>query len=544
MWTAIFLVNFVIIASVASHHYEFHLETKLYCVEGLKDAQGKPPPCSKSISTHTAGLTLPGMEDGKSLMFRSHVIVGSDGSETKVEAHPSYPYQYFMTTTTPELVTVHSLRNGESFFIGSAPPQAHKLHIKADDSLSLEEDGWTPYGSLVENDGVRQNLWAKYGFKGVDPATGFHHSYAHEANLAPDTWTLFMDEHNEKPLKLVASNSMHDNAYHQEVLFTRFHKNNSFLTADQAKERLFYLYEIGNHHNQGASRRLRSTRKHLDTFGSAVDSLLSGHIPSDPGKLIHSAAWLKKHHKSSSIIPYFAAKAGSAAAKYFGRHIGSRRLVAFDFQYPKGCQAWGGTKDFCIAIQVSAANDSYADGYLHVDFPNVQRTERGAILDVDITMWYDDFDLDFEVNGDGCSVVYRLGSSVSISVTICVEATGNCNCNLDTGICIASIQAWAYFRVHLPNPIGNIIEITLTSNLDVLAGPAYFMRANGSIGTSASIDIPSASASITFHFVAVFVDKYLQKWHLTGWLTFDAQISFLFWNPSRHKQFPLFSHAY
>ncbi|KAF4687882.1 hypothetical protein FOZ60_003442 [Perkinsus olseni] len=126
------------------------------------------------------------------------------------------------------------------------------------------------------------------------------------------------------------------------------------------------------------SRRLRSTRKHLDTFGSVVDSLLSGHIPSDPGKLIHSAAWLKKHHKSSSIIPYFAAKAGSAAAKYFGRHIGSRRLVAFDFQYPKGCQAWGGTKDFCIAIQVSAANDSYADGYLHVDFPNVQRTERGG----------------------------------------------------------------------------------------------------------------------------------------------------------------------
>ncbi|KAF4659564.1 hypothetical protein FOZ61_004645 [Perkinsus olseni] len=482
MWTAVFLVNFVTIASVASHHYEFHLETKLYSVEGLKDAQGKPPPCSQSISTHTAGLTLPGMEDGKSLMFRSHVIVDS---ETKVEAHPSYPYQYFMTTTTPELVTVHSLRNGEADLIGSAPPPAHKLHIKADDSLSLEEDGWTPYGSLVENDGVRQNLWVKYGFKGVDPATGFNHSYAHDANLAPDTWTLFMDEHDEKPLKL-------------EVLFTRFHKNNSFLSADQAKERLFYFCMVENH----------------------------------------------KHHKSSSIIPYFAAKAGSAAAKYFGRHIGSRRLVAFDFQYPKGCQAWDGNKDFCIAIQVSAANDSYADGYLHVDFPNVQRTERGAILDVDITMWYDDFDLDFEVNGDGCSVVYKLGSSVSISVTICVEATGNCNYNLDTGICIASIEAWAYFRVHLPNPIGNIIEITLTSNLDVLAGPANFMRANGSIGTSASIDFPSASASITFHYVAVSVDKYLQKWHLTGWLNFDAQISFLFWYPSWHKRFLLFSHTY
>ncbi|KAF4725712.1 hypothetical protein FOZ63_014955 [Perkinsus olseni] len=351
-------------------------------------------------------------------MFRSHLIIGSDGSENKLDAHPAYPKQYIMTTTTSELVTVHSLRNGESFWIGSAVPQPHRLLIKRGGSLSLEEDGWS-FHSTVVVDGARQHSWVKYGFKGVDSATGFNHSYAHEANLASDTWTLTMDEHDERPSKLVASNSKHGHVHHQVVVFTNFEKKDGSLTSEEAAVQLYNSYRVRNHRAHGASRRPMYTDENLQALQDAAGSLLSGHIPSDPGRLVHSVGWLsEQHHSSTKLIKYFDHEAGTAAAKYFAGTGGSRRLFTFNFQYPRGCEATVGTSGLCIAIHVSAANQSYAAGYFHVHFPNVVRSTRGAILDISLTMRYNPFALDLSLHGNGCSVVFRLGSTVSFGVTV------------------------------------------------------------------------------------------------------------------------------
>ncbi|KAF4681079.1 hypothetical protein FOZ60_012610 [Perkinsus olseni] len=440
-----------------------------------------------------------------------------------------------MTTTTPELVSVHSLRDGESFFIGSAPPQAHKLPIVGGGSLSLEGDGWT-FHSTVVVDGARQHTWVKEGFKGVDPATGFNHSHVHDANLAPDTWTLTMDERDEKPLKLVASNSKHGHAHHQVVVFTHFEKREGSLTSKEAEVQLYNAYQVPKYVPPLPSRRLMSAQEHLQILKDAAGSLLSGHIPNDPGRLIHSVGWLRNQHFSASkIIKYFAHNAGKAAAEYFANGAAPRLAVAFDFQFPRGCETSAGANGLCIAIKVSAADSRHAEGYLHVDFPNVERRRHGAILDLSIKMEYDPFVIDLKAHGTGCSVVFKLGSVVYISVTVCVHAAGGCNRNVHTGVCTASVVAWAHFTVHLPSPVGNIIQATLTSTLALRAGPKNFVEVKGGIGTSASIPFPSASASIRFNYVAVTFDQYLERWKLTAGLTFDAGISLVFWRPSWHK---------
>ncbi|EEQ97669.1 hypothetical protein Pmar_PMAR009628 [Perkinsus marinus ATCC 50983] len=548
MWTALLSGSLLFVGSVAVHHYEFHMETTLYCVEGLTDFEGKPHPCSKSIASNTAGMTLPGMDDGKSLMFKSHLVIGSDGSEARIDAHPAYPYQYFMTTTTPELVSVHSLRNGESFFIGSAPPQAHNMPIVAGGSLSLKEDGWTFHSTVVVG-GARQHTWVKEGFKGVDPATGFNHSHVHDANLAPDTWTLTMDEREEKPLKLVASNSKHGHAHHQVVVFTHFEKREGSLTSKEAEVRLYNAYQVPKNVAPLPSRRLMTAQEHLQILKDAAGSLLSGHIPSDPGRLIHSVGWLRNQHfRTSKIIKYFAHNAGKAAVEYFANGAAPRAppgpAVAFDFQFPRGCETSARVNSLCIAIKVSAAGSKHAEGYLHVQFPNVERRGLGAILDLSIKMEHDPFVIDLNAHGTGCSVVFKLGSAVYISVTVCVHALGGCNRNVHTGVCTASVVAWAHFTVHLPRPVGNIIQATLTSTLALRAGPKNFVEVKGGIGTSASIPFPSASASIRFNYVAVTFDQYLERWKLTAGLTFDAGIRLLFWRPSWHKYYPLISHTY
>ncbi|KAF4744213.1 hypothetical protein FOZ62_000762, partial [Perkinsus olseni] len=197
MWTAILYASFLLLSSLASttvgtpHYYEFQLETRRHCIEGLRDSQGRPPACSKSIAMETAGLTLPGMEDD-TLTTRSHVIIGSDGSESTVEAHPSYPYQYFLRCSTEKSVTVERLTNGKALFVGSTSSGVYGRPAMLSEPTSLEDDGWTFSGSMEKD--------------GLDNSTGFHYSSMYMANLAPDTWTLYMDDKNEKPLSIIATN--------------------------------------------------------------------------------------------------------------------------------------------------------------------------------------------------------------------------------------------------------------------------------------------------------------------------------------------------
>ncbi|KAF4759537.1 hypothetical protein FOZ63_001975, partial [Perkinsus olseni] len=168
MWSALLSASSLLVGSLAlnspgtPHYYEFQVEIKSYCLEGLKDPHGNAPSCSTATAVATQGLTLPGMDDG-TLTTRAHVIAGSDGSETMVEAHPSHPYQYFMRTSTAGSTTVERLVDGKAVLVGEAPTGADSPPFTTFDSMTLEDAGWSPHG-MVEKDGVMVNKWVKESY--------------------------------------------------------------------------------------------------------------------------------------------------------------------------------------------------------------------------------------------------------------------------------------------------------------------------------------------------------------------------------------------
>ncbi|KAF4646414.1 hypothetical protein FOL47_006353, partial [Perkinsus chesapeaki] len=148
-------------------------------------------------------------------------------------------------------------------------------------TTSLEKDGWTFIGSS-ERDGVMVNKWVKDSFQEVDNATGANFSGIYMANLAPDTWTLYMDEHNEKPIGVVATNGRHDHVVHQEMKFSNFEKKSGKLSTVDAHERMYKMYAIEN----GLTGILsvedgKGQRDVDDDFSNWRAQLLSGYIPPD-----------------------------------------------------------------------------------------------------------------------------------------------------------------------------------------------------------------------------------------------------------------------
>ncbi|KAF4659563.1 hypothetical protein FOZ61_004644 [Perkinsus olseni] len=551
MWTTLLSGSFLFVGSVAGtpdkayHYYEYQLETRRYCIEGLRDAQGRPPPCSQSIATKTAGLTLPGMDDG-ALTTKSHVMIGSDGSETTVEAHPSYPYQYFMRTSSESSVTMERLINGEAVFIGSvASEAADTLPISASDSMSLEDDGWTFRGAM-EKDGVRVNEWVKKSFQGVDHSSGFNYTFIYMANLAPDTWNLYMDRNNEKPLKIVATNAMHGHAIHQEMTITNFEKKDGFMPSEQAHQRFYDLYQINTGGAPMSASGATTAEQQGGTFSAMRESLLSGHIPSDPDSLADSASWLSRRHlRSSQVIPYFTVEDGTAASVYFERLKNPPRQL-LEYQYPKGCAESDDMDGLCTTITLDASLlSSFATLDLDMQLPDVKKKGRTAQLSLTVELSLElesgNLALDLYVEASGCALVFQLGGSVAISVTVCLEADGDAEYDDKAFTFSAYIPASVTFGITLP-VVGNIIDVTIDSKIECNAGNNNHVRAYGNIGTSADA-AGIASASIKLDILAVTVDNNLGKWQMSSNVRLSAKVSTPFFSPTWGETYTLWSYS-
>ncbi|KAF4684931.1 hypothetical protein FOZ60_007113 [Perkinsus olseni] len=129
---------------------------------------------------------------------------------------------------------------------------------------------------MVEKDGVMVNKWLKESYDGIDPSTGANFSVSYLADLAPDTWTLYMDEKNDKPLNLVASNRRNNDDIDQEITFTNFQGNDGVLTSEKTHELVCELYNIDD--GEPLTQPATGDTAAPDTGHlSFRDNLLSGH---------------------------------------------------------------------------------------------------------------------------------------------------------------------------------------------------------------------------------------------------------------------------
>ncbi|KAF4663832.1 hypothetical protein FOL47_005541 [Perkinsus chesapeaki] len=533
-----YFISVIIAANVADYNYEFQVETKRHCIDGLQDAKGNPASCSRSIAFETAGLTLPGMEDG-TLTTRSHVIIASDGSEVKVEAHPSYPYQYFINTMTADSFIVEHILNGESHLVGQTASRFRTAPPALSGFTSLVNDGWLFRGS-VKKDGAMVNEWVKESFQGVDNATGANLSGIYLANLAPDTWTLYMDERNEKPVYLIATNGGHDHVVHQEMKFSNFERKSGQLSAEDARHRLNEMYGIKNV--------LKATddpkREDLDDgFSNWRGELLSGYTPTDFSHPPDAADWMPHRRlRSSEIIPYFTIEEGTAAARYFGK-LGNRPrklMTLFDFQLPLSCEDRGSKDEICIFANCDGSGlQASLSLSVGIRFPDVVQPER--MLEFSLAARYSlspdnkDLHLGLSVTAAGCAIVWQMGEGIFLRITLCLTASGSGQYSSGTGALAASVGASVSFSVRA-QIIGSIIDFTLSAEIGLTIAPKNVVTVYGKIGVSHSTLI--AGASIAFDMTIATADNLLNRWEFSSGVTLHAWITLVCWRPSwsiRHR---------
>ncbi|KAF4662277.1 hypothetical protein FOL47_006331, partial [Perkinsus chesapeaki] len=221
-------------------NYRFLVDTKQYCIDELKTHEGLSAPCRRSTARETMGLILPGMKDGV-LNTKEHVISTVTGVAS-VMSHPSYPYQYIMTTSKSGYVSVDLLYNHRSFNMVSSGHADFSVD-EFSGVTNLIEAGWARQGQTVQ-DGATLNVWKRASFDGLHPDTGMNMSTLYVSGVAPDMWTLYMDDKDESPVRLVATNEQHSGIVYQEMEFTNVERLPDSFKLDDAISELYAVYQI------------------------------------------------------------------------------------------------------------------------------------------------------------------------------------------------------------------------------------------------------------------------------------------------------------
>ncbi|KAF4687843.1 hypothetical protein FOZ60_003461 [Perkinsus olseni] len=335
------------------------MQTKVthYCNLDLLDEYGKPVQCHISNAMETMGLVLPGMDDGKSLTTRQDVFIAKDGQVT-LQASPSHPYQYLLTSDTDTHSQTLQLFDKKSFLVQHVAKQKGDSPGRrlVDASRTLEDDGWVHQG-LVEVDGQKVNKWVMSGPQGLDPKSGANFTALAQTGLMANSWTLYTDEADKQIVKLLATNSFENDKVYQETVVTHWEELEAATTVDDAMQHVYSAYEIGDH----------SADPPTPDQAPLLDArLIKTHLISESARLFfndgempdwRSRKRLRRADQSSPSIDYFDIVEGSASHKYFLAQYDPdhRQLLNLPkFQFPSGCKIGKVTNGcpYCLNIDI------------------------------------------------------------------------------------------------------------------------------------------------------------------------------------------------
>ncbi|KAF4697577.1 hypothetical protein FOZ60_004449 [Perkinsus olseni] len=461
------------------------------------------------------GLTLPGMKDGY-LLTREHVI-STTGGQAAVKAHPSYPYQYLMTTSKAHFVTVEMLYNHKALTVASDYSPGPSL----DDfggATNLFEAGWQWKTVTVENN-VLYNIWTKRSFDGIHPDTGANMSSMYIAGIAPDTWTLTMDRDNEIPVHLAATNERHDGALHQEMAFSQVERLPDDYTIEDGLSELYSTYQIdGFFHTADA-----------DAVAAAAPSLPDGVSDWASGRRL----------KEASGIPYFTIIPGSDEEVFFNSAGRRRLMLLFGFEFPHKCRKDGVSRKFCLFLSLAGSGFKTSfSASLGARFPDVNNPKRSASFALSVSFSWDthnNFNLDLSLSASGCATVFQLGSGVSLTISICLSASGSIHNIHDKASRSISASIGMSVSISLNLPIiGSIVDVNLSGGLGCRAAADNTISAFGRIGVSSEIVV--AGASIFLDINARTVDNLPNRWHFSSGVTFSAWLNLVIWKPRWNRR--------
>ncbi|KAF4675440.1 hypothetical protein FOL47_007748 [Perkinsus chesapeaki] len=508
-----------------AQHYEFITEVRQHCVQDAVDAHDNLIPCKESRKAETLGMTLPGMEDGI-LTTRSHTIVTADG-EVAVEAHPSHPYQYFMNIKTADSYRVEHLVGGRSYLVGEIATHP-RVAPTFGGSATLEEDEWTFDESRCAGN-TCEDVWTKDSL--VEPGTpnGIHFTAMYSSNLMPNKWTLYMNHYDYTPLRIVASNDMHEGTVHQEVIFKRFHKHSGHLSVLEARERLLDIYQTKSDARGLSPVEAGGLAGHTHHFRS---QLLHGMIPEISRLPSVLSDWHQINDSTGvATIRYDIIEPGSAADLYFSA-LEDRRVLneVMDFEYPKGCAKKNISDHYCLSVD---ANETVAEDQFSLEagitIPDVHHPADTATLKLHAILGLKNDNglaLDFSLEAQGCAVVWQGGVVVSLAVTACLSAHATGHDLLDPATRTFSGAITVSIIFHLKIPKWHVpAAVQVDGTIGCSAHPSNNITAFGRLGVTVSV--PHAGASMIFDLAAATTDHKANRWEFASGVSLSAPYNFL-----------------
>ncbi|KAF4661205.1 hypothetical protein FOL47_006787 [Perkinsus chesapeaki] len=331
-----------------------------------------------------------------------------------------------------------------------------------------------------------------------------------------------MDEHNEKPIDVIATNGRHGHVVYQEMKFSDFEKKSGKLSTLDAQERIYKMYAIKNGLTEVLSGEGGKGQRGVgDDFSSWRAQLLSGYIPSDSSLPRGTTDWMPQRRlRSSEIIPYFTIEDGTAATAYFARLNYPRKLATvFEFHFPSSCADSTNLKKFRFLVN----SDLFLTFSLGIRLPDLRKPDRFAELAFSLQVPGDfdnnDWTVDLSVRATGCAVIWELGAGISLSITVCLSASADVRYPDDGKSASGSIVISISFDVNLP-VIGSIIDFTRSGTISVTATPKSEVAAHAQLGATASFLVAAASITwVTFIFWTISWSNTYPLWTI-GPVTF------------------------
>ncbi|EER04851.1 hypothetical protein Pmar_PMAR026403 [Perkinsus marinus ATCC 50983] len=478
------------------------MQTKVthYCNLDLLNEYGKPVQCHISNGMETMGLVLPGMDDGKSLTTLHDVFIVKDGQVT-VQASPSRPYQYLLTSETDAHSQTLQLFNKKSFLVHHAGKThgAPSANRRLDVGHTLEKDGWAHHG-LVEVDGQKVNKWVRSGAGGVDSKTHANFTALAQTGLVPNSWTLYTDEADEKMVKLLATNTFENNKVYQVTEVTHWEKLDEAKTVDDTLKQVYSTYDIADH----------STAPPTEDEAPLLEArFIKTHLISESARIFFNDGehpdWRPSTRRlrgkqATPSIDYFTIVEGTASHKYFLEQYQRQLLDLPKFVFPKGCTIGMSTDGvpYCLNVGVSANTTALSLNFGMI-FVDVNNKDYQASLKISITMKWPQADvvLGLSFEGSGCAVVFQKGVSFArLYIQVCITASGSGKNLLQPDNRTFAGKASVSVSFNIDVSVVTTLKATLTSEVDVQVAPHSDIKAHGSLGLDLSLVVVGAGVSV------------------------------------------------
>ncbi|KAF4655302.1 hypothetical protein FOL47_009487 [Perkinsus chesapeaki] len=508
-----------------------------FCNPDLVGPDKKAVECHISSSMETMGMILPGMDDGKSLTTRQDIFLTKDGQLT-VEASPGRPYEYVVMAHTTHGSRMIQLYNKTSFPARLNSSRNHGQLKGFNDELTLGDHGWVHHG-LVQLDGETLNKRVLAKLNGTDPETGMNYTALALTGLIPNSWTLYTNENDTRIVKLLATNTLHNNKLFSRMLVTHWEDLHDNTTTNDTLQLVYATYYVENHEEPPST-----SMEDPQPEAVFVDSAITEEVTRDFYGHTKDPDWmppkqLRGFAGAAPGIDYFKILPGTASYKYFQAKALYRANSATKFEWPTECTTNFITSKspYCLYVNYNN-NDTSLTLDLFMAFQDLDQRQNSAHLNVSVAYSSKGSVLNIFFYTAGCATVWEMGVSfANLNIAVCITGSGAGLLQPDNATYRGEAKISVSFNIQVPALPA--ISAMIEAGFEAQGAPHNVVTASAYLKLSRSLVIVGSDMWVDV--VGNTVNNKINNWRFKTFFNLRVWVWVLFWSVDWTWTWPIFN---